>query len=212
MARKKEFDQEDAMGRATELFRQKGYVAASIKDLVQATGLSRSSLYDTFGNKERLFASVLDRYRTEMMTRLVPDPDAAPAVALEGFLLDLLDAFEAWGPHAGCLITTTCSELTNTPESIQRSCTAALKEQDDQLRAYFEGAVRRGDLPADTDVTHLAAYFVAMRQSVGLLWRAGESRDKLAAVIKFSTQILPAPSRRTAATQPRRAARSPRLA
>jgi len=196
MARKKEFDTDDAMGRATDLFRQKGYVAASIDDLTRATGLSRSSLYDTFGNKEQLFAAVLDRYRVEMMARLVPDPDVPPAVALERFLLELLDAFEAWGPHAGCLITTTCSELTNTPDSIQRSCTAALQEQDDQLRAYFTDAVRRGALPTDTDVAHLAAYFVAMRQSVGLLWRAGESREKLTAVIKLGTQILPAPRKR----------------
>jgi AcrR family transcriptional regulator len=202
MARKKEFDTEDAMGRATELFRQKGYVAASIDDLTRATGLSRSSLYDTFGNKEQLFAAVLAKYRVEMMARLVPDPEVAPAVAMEGFLLELLDAFEAWGPHAGCLITTTCSELTNTPDAIQRSCTAALQEQDDQLRAYFTDAVNCGALPAGTDVAHLAAYFVAMRQSIGLLWRAGEPRDKLAAVITLGTQILPTPRRRRATTKP----------
>jgi TetR/AcrR family transcriptional repressor of nem operon len=199
MARKKEFDQEDAMGRATDLFRHKGFVASSIDDLVHATGLSRSSLYDTFGNKEQLFLAVLDRYRVEMMNRLAPDPQAPPAVALEGFLLSLLDAFEAWGPHAGCLITTTCSELTNTPDAVQASCTAALREQEDQLRAYFTDAADRGALPADTDVAHLAAYFVAMRQSIGLLWRAGEPRQKLVEIIKFSVQIVPAHGKRRAA-------------
>ena len=193
MVRPRQFDLDDALGRATELFRHKGFVACSVDDLVQATGLSRSSLYSTFGNKEQLFLGVLDRYRAEMMARLVPDADAVPAVALEGFLFDLLDALETWGEHAGCLITTTCSEFTNTPESIQQSCTLGLRQQEDQLRGYLQGAVRRGDLPEDAEVQQLAAYFVAMRQSVGLLWRAGQPRDKLAEIIRASLRALPAP-------------------
>jgi len=88
--------------------------------------------------------------------------------------------------------------MTNTPEAVRQRCSAGLREQEDQLRTYFAEAVRRGDLPAGSDVEHLAAYFVAIRQSIGLLWRAGEPRAKLTEIIKVSTQILPAPSRRKA--------------
>jgi len=195
MAGKKQFDREDAMGRATELFRTKGFVACSVDDLVQATGLSRSSLYSTFGNKEQLFLAVLNRYCAEMMARLVPDPEAPPAIALRGFLLDLLDALVAWGEHTGCLVTTVCSESANTPASVRQRAALGLREQEDQLREYLIGAVRRGQLPADADVERLASYFVAMRQSVGLLWRAGVSREKLVEIIGCSTQVLPTPVR-----------------
>src|SRR5262249_47119829 len=159
-------------------------VACSVDDLVQATGLSRSSLYSTFGNKEQLFLAVLDQYCAQMMTSLVPDPDAPPAVALERFLLDLLDTLVAWGELGGFLGTTPCSELGNTPPSIQQRAVNGLREQEDQLRDYLASAQRRGDLPPDADVDQLASYFVAIRQSVGLLWRAGESREKLAEIIR----------------------------
>jgi TetR/AcrR family transcriptional repressor of nem operon len=189
VARTKEFDTAEAMARATDLFRRKGFVAASVDDLVAATGLSRSSLYGTFGNKEQLYLAVLTAYRTQMMARLVPDPQAPVADALERFLLDLLDALVAWGEQTGCLITTTCGEFANTPAAVQASCTLALQEQDDQLRAYFRAAIKRGALAADADPKHLAAYVVAVRQSIGLLWRAGKSRDALAGIIRSSVRI-----------------------
>lgn len=189
MARTKEFDTVEAMARATDLFRRKGYVAASVDDLVTATGLSRSSLYGTFGNKEQLYLAVLERYRAEMMARLVPDPQAPVAVALEQFLRDLLDALVQWGEQTGCLITTTCAEFANTPAAVQQSATLALKEQEDQLRAYFRAAIKRGALPPDADPQHLAAYIVAVRQSIGLLWRAGKPRKALEGIIASSVRI-----------------------
>ena len=194
MVGKKQFDRELALEHATELFRQKGYVAASVDDLVNATGLSRSSLYGTFGNKEQLFVEVLDSYRADMMARLVPDPVAPPAQALESFLLELLDKLVAWGDRSGCLVTTTCSEFDNTPVAVQNSCTKGLREQEQQLVDYLQAAKRRGALPAATDVESLASYFVAMRQSIGLLWRAGQPREKLAQIIKESVKILDKPS------------------
>jgi AcrR family transcriptional regulator len=189
VARSKEFDTAEAMARATELFRRKGFVAASVDDLVAATGLSRSSLYGTFGNKEQLYLAVLERYRAEMMARLVPDPEAPVAVAMERFLLELLDALVEWGEQTGCLITTTCGEFANTPEAVQDSCTTALAEQEDQLRAYFRAAVDRTAVPADVDPDQLAAYVVALRQSIGLLWRAGRPRATLAGIIASSVRI-----------------------
>jgi len=47
---------------ATRVFVENGYEATSIQDLVDAMGINRASLYDTFGDKEKLFLEVLDRY------------------------------------------------------------------------------------------------------------------------------------------------------
>ena len=51
MARQKEFDCEDALQEAMEVFWSRGYQAASIEDLVKHMGINRQSLYDTFGDK-----------------------------------------------------------------------------------------------------------------------------------------------------------------
>ena len=62
MARPREFDASDAVDRAMEVFWTRGHEATSVDDLCAATGLSRSSLYGTFGNKRNLLLLTVDRY------------------------------------------------------------------------------------------------------------------------------------------------------
>lgn len=55
MPRPREFDEDDVVTRATDLFWRRGYHATSVRDLGEALGLSASSLYRTFGDKHALF-------------------------------------------------------------------------------------------------------------------------------------------------------------
>lgn len=64
MARPREFDETMAIDAAAAVFRQRGYAATSIEQLVQATGVHRGSLYATFGSKRGLFLSALERATT----------------------------------------------------------------------------------------------------------------------------------------------------
>lgn len=61
MARPREFDESLAIDAAAAVFRQHGYAASSIEQLVEATGVHRGSLYTTFGSKRGLFLRVLER-------------------------------------------------------------------------------------------------------------------------------------------------------
>lgn len=192
MSGKKQFDEERALVQATSLFRHSGYAGTSIDDLLRVTGLSRSSLYSTFGTKEQLFLRVLNQYCEEMMQILAPENRLAPAVALRAFLQRLLDVLEAWGRPGGCLLTNSCGEAGSLPDLVRRRAADGLEEQVEQLRVYFQAARERHELPADVDVDHLATFFMSVRQSICLLWRAGSSRGKLEDVIGTSLEVLPA--------------------
>ena len=63
MVRTKQFDKHGALDEAMQLFWERGYHATSIQDLVDRLGVNRQSLYDTFGGKDQLFLSALERYR-----------------------------------------------------------------------------------------------------------------------------------------------------
>ena len=58
-----------------ETFWSKGYEATSIEDLVESMGIHRGSLYAAFGDKQRLFLMVLDRYRKVVVRKLLDIPD-----------------------------------------------------------------------------------------------------------------------------------------
>ena len=55
MARSKQFDPDEALNKAMQVFRHKGYSATSMQDLVEAMGIGRGSMYETFGGKQALF-------------------------------------------------------------------------------------------------------------------------------------------------------------
>jgi TetR/AcrR family transcriptional regulator, transcriptional repressor for nem operon len=64
MARTKDFDENEVLGKAIDLFWHKGYNGTSMQDLVDGLGISRSSLYDTYGDKHALFIKALESYQS----------------------------------------------------------------------------------------------------------------------------------------------------
>ena len=70
MARTPEFDHDQVLDAALQAFWEKGYEATSLNDLLEATGLARQSLYNTFGDKRGLFLASLRRYADVGVGRL----------------------------------------------------------------------------------------------------------------------------------------------
>lgn len=62
MARPREFDIDEALEKAMQLFWTRGYEATSMTDLTEAMGLNKGSLYAAFGSKHDLFVSAIRRY------------------------------------------------------------------------------------------------------------------------------------------------------
>jgi TetR/AcrR family transcriptional repressor of nem operon len=71
MARTKVFDEETVLNKAVNLFWEKGYNGTSAQDLVDELGISRSSLYDTYGDKYQLFKNSLLQYRKQFAGAMI---------------------------------------------------------------------------------------------------------------------------------------------
>ena len=77
--RRRQFNPERAGRLAMERFWAQGYGATSLRDLTRAMGVSKSTLYQSFGDKERLFMGCLNRYRDQLIDRLETRLAAAPS-------------------------------------------------------------------------------------------------------------------------------------
>jgi AcrR family transcriptional regulator len=116
MARKRSFDETAVLRAARDLFWERGYEATSLELLQSAMGLSRSSLYETFGSKRTLFARVLEGYLTEVI-----DPRLAPLEQVGAGFAALVGYFDDFGRYLrlappdlagrGCLLVNTATEL-----------------------------------------------------------------------------------------------------
>src|SRR4051794_5154642 len=98
MARPKAFDEDAALVQAMELFWQHGYAGASLAELTACMGISRQSLYDTYGDKHGLFLKALDRYCALIGSRmLAPLTGTAPGLAaIEATIVALIDFLVAF--------------------------------------------------------------------------------------------------------------------
>jgi AcrR family transcriptional regulator len=68
MGRPRQFDVEEALDRATRQFWAKGYAGTTLDELTEAMGINRPSLYRVFGNKETLFARVVEHFEATYLT------------------------------------------------------------------------------------------------------------------------------------------------
>src|SRR5919112_6033196 len=103
--RPREFEPDEALARALEVFWNQGYEGASLGELTAAMGINRPSLYAAFGNKEALFRKALDRYVNERMTfmRSAIEEPTARAVA-ERLLRGAVDLLGNPRNPRGCLM------------------------------------------------------------------------------------------------------------
>ena len=79
--RVRQFDADEALDRALEVFGARGYEGATLPELTKAMGINRPSLYAAFGNKEQLFHKALDRYQTgpqSFVNEALKKPSAPP--------------------------------------------------------------------------------------------------------------------------------------
>jgi TetR/AcrR family transcriptional repressor of nem operon len=70
MARTKDFDENEVLTKAIQLFWHKGYNGTSMQDLVDGLGISRSSLYDTYTDKHTLFMKALESYQNSGVAKI----------------------------------------------------------------------------------------------------------------------------------------------
>ena len=94
MARPKEFDRDAAVERATSVFWSKGYAATSTDDLLDAMRIGRQSMYDTFGDKRRLYVEALGRYQQEQVAGHIKRlrTPASPLAGVEALLTGVIAA------------------------------------------------------------------------------------------------------------------------
>src|SRR3954468_1963795 len=80
MARPREFDTDQAVDRAMDLFWSRGYAATSLQDLTAVLGIGSGSLYAAFGSKEQLYARALERYSSRNAGALIAELESATDV------------------------------------------------------------------------------------------------------------------------------------
>ena len=192
MSRPKEFNPDDAIEKAMQVFWHKGYEATSMEDLLSAMDLNRGSLYDTFGDKRQLFLKVMDRYCTTFVGpkfSLLDQP--GPALpTLRRFIIGMIEGGLADPQRRGCFISNTVMELSPHEEEIAGKLRQALKMAEDTFFKVLARAKQQGELREDKDPRALARFLTTMMQGTIVMIKAGVSADVVKQTAETALSML----------------------
>lgn len=192
--RPKEFDPDQIADAAMQVFWQRGYAATSIQDLVEGTGLSRSSLYNAFDSKHGLYTCALKRYQEQSNANITLLAQDAPAKALvRQLLLRIVDDELDDTQRLGCLAANAALEVAG-----QDPVVAELVAQNfRRVEAALERLLRRGQAEGDIDPgknpAALASFVVCTVQGLRVLGKGSapdERRERLLNVLEVVLQSI----------------------
>lgn len=192
MGRPRQFDHEKALDQAMRLFWRRGYGATSVQDLVTATGVNRASMYNTFGNKQRLFLAAVDRYVSQVSAARLERLRApgSARVALEAYFEAMLTFSREEGERLGCLLTNSAVEVAPHDAKIAACLRASLGAVEDALFDVVRRGQAQGEFPADKDARTLAKFLLGVIQGLRVLMRARSNEASLRAVITTALSAL----------------------
>jgi TetR/AcrR family transcriptional repressor of nem operon len=139
VARPKEFDTEDILSKAMELFWQHGYEGTSIQDLVDYAGVKAQSLYNTFGGKRELFFAALRHYANQKTVIEILEKTPSGKEAITKVFRDIVTASSEAERKKGCFMINTCVELAPHDPEIARFIE---KESTHVEQAYYHALTR----------------------------------------------------------------------
>lgn len=187
-----EFDPDTALEAAMAVFWQHGFEATSLADLLHAMDLSKSSFYNGFGSKHRLFEACLERFRARQVARMREGLSCAPSPLR--FIRDMLltNAAEARreGPRRGCLIMNTATEFAGRDPAVAALVDSAARDFAALFRSAVEQAQTRGEIPHTADPAVLSRYLLTTMAGLRTMLKAGLSADEIENVVEVAMQAL----------------------
>lgn len=181
MARTKEFNEDHALDKAIEIFWHKGYNGTSAQDLVTHLGLSRSSLYDTFGDKQRLFAMALKRYQTQgqdTVKKLLEESEDIKEALTKIFKQAVKESLED-RITKGCFMVNSSVELAMHDEEIAKMVNDNRKIMEDIFIKAVTKGQEAGQISMQLDARTLSRFIFNNYSGIRVLARAGEIDKKV---------------------------------
>ncbi|HTD05417.1 MULTISPECIES: TetR/AcrR family transcriptional regulator [Oxalobacteraceae] len=194
--RPRSFDREAALRQAMEIFWERGYEGTSLADLMAAMNINAPSLYAAFGGKEALFREAVTYYRdtdgSATGEALRQGPTARAAV--EAMLMTATTVLTLPGKPTGCLVVLGATNTTPSNRPVDVFLHEIRLASAQSIRKRLLQGIADGELPKETDINQLTAYFTTVLHGMSLQARDGVTQAALQGVVRTAMLIWPAPA------------------
>ncbi len=187
----KQFDPNEALEKAVQLFWAKGYAATGMAELQEVMGIGRKSLYDTFGNKRQLFIKALQHYSESWLHQSfsVLNREGSPL----GNVRRLMRGFQEYNSRPGsmgCLLGVSMAQFRTNDEEMAEILRNHIKFIEEAFYRTFKRAQDVGELDGSTNIRDLARLFLGIAQGLALIGRVQDSPPVPQSIVNAALALL----------------------
>jgi len=192
MGRPLEFDRYEVLDRALNVFWRKGYTAASMQDLVVATGINKASIYNSFGDKEAFFVAVIESTTSKTSRphgRLLVETEPARK-AIQQFFDTLVEFLVTDGAHLGCLLTNIASEIAPFSEPVEAHVCRVFNMMEGVFLDTILRGIDDGSIKTSLPPVAVARMLLNTVQGMRLQSRVRPDEDVFRDIVKITMAML----------------------
>jgi TetR/AcrR family transcriptional regulator, transcriptional repressor for nem operon len=192
MARTKEFDTDKVLEKAVALFSCKGYNGASMQDVVDCLGLSRSSLYDTFGDKRQLYLEALKKYRQEKTSCMIQQIQQTSDI--KSLIQQILQSAVQEGledpQQKGCFMVNSTIEMAPHDPEFARVVQSNMQDVEDAFSEAIKKGQFQGHIAAVHDPRSLARFIFNTISGLRVAAKSGADKKVFDDIIHVTLSVL----------------------
>jgi TetR/AcrR family transcriptional repressor of nem operon len=190
MGRSKEFEENEVLQKAMELFWQQGYEKTSMSDLVEHMGIHRKSIYDTFGDKHSLYLKVIERYG-EFSTAKYKSETLRAKTSYQAiqYIFDYIIEGND-DKHYGCLFVNAATEFGPWDQEVLKKTEDAFSQAENSITEIIKQGQENGEFSRKYDNELLGEILHNAFLGLRVLVKTSASKEKMHNIAKFYLDLI----------------------
>jgi len=168
LPRNKSFDEHQVLEKIGHLFWRQGYSSTSMDEICDHVSLTKTSVYNAYGDKASLFKKVVDWYMADVFIEGFAAMENGQTVSekVSAFLRYFLVQQDIGIISRGCLLTSNLLEMQHTEPELYAYLNQQMSQVSTTIENYLAGEQRAGRLNGDADPAELAEYLMTLLQGL----------------------------------------------
>ncbi|MEM1336991.1 MAG: TetR/AcrR family transcriptional regulator [Bacteroidota bacterium] len=192
MPRTKQFNKEEVLEKAMELFWEKGFHATSIQDLVDHLGINRASLYTTFGGKDALFEQAFALYRETSGPAILVffEGEVSVKAGFKKLFEHAIAEAVADPSKKGCFVVNTTTALIPGNEKIEQVLCSHRNKVEELFLTLVTRGIQRGEIAPDKNPKAIASYLFTFYNGLRVVSKLDTDPERLRQIVDTGLSVL----------------------
>ena len=192
MPRTKKFDKTEVLAATASIFQQKGYNGTSMDEVLRATGLSRSSLYDSFGDKHNLYIQSLEYYKqnNQALSDKIEEKPVNGLQKIDFLFKNVVDHLIAHPDDNGCLLVNAAAEMSKQCFKTQQVICNNKDEVQELLTGWLNDAQSSNIIKLSKPTKNYSQFLYNTLLGLRVMSQSGATKQELNNVVKVTIDSL----------------------